>query len=1539
MPSSKSSTPSSTHRLLRWLLRLVLALVVLLALAIGVLYAWVVPRLDQWRPQLVESLQNKTGLAIEIGTLEARLSKHWLPVLQLQHATISSPQEPWRLTIARAQVGFSWQLLRGDFFGDTLIEQPQLQWTGPLHSASEPPQATPAEAAGSTQADSAGSASALQWLLKQPSIRIVNGSLSWQPAAPSASQDNAAPAAAWTISNIDLALRYHPLREWHELDLQMQAPQLIANAATLHLQGRDWARWAQQGLAAWSSASGRWRLAISELDLPALSQLMADISGLQAAPTVREGHLSVHSQGQMVDGELRSSLVELSATPIAWPITEQTRLQLTQAHLAATLTSQRQTGPDGQPRLHWQAEFKPAQLAANGHSWQSEPLQLELTTNAPAAPSNASAEPHPPVPSEALQVIAASFASRALDLGELSALLQAGIVHDAPEPEPEHASWQTRAALAVRQAQQMLAGWQPSGQLQALRLAWQRQAADTAASASPSPLAPWSLSARLHSISAGMAEATAAHPSPLVAGISNLSGRIDTSATGGEATLTIQDGAIQLPTVFDSGPIAVDRLQTQIQWRIAADGAIRVQVEVPELANPDAAGTASILWRSSSPQEIQAIEAATGQPAHALPGYLDLNAQLSRADTTAVWRYLPHSIPADVRRYVHEAIQGGHAPRVQFEVRGHLQQFPFDARLRDPVTQRYASSAGTTPTPTTSASQGPAPSKAAVAASAEPIFRISADLENVNFRYVPHYLLEADTSPLAWPDLQAVNGLLVFEGNRMDLAVQSAQLQAAPKVRVNRGSAWIDDLLHARVGVDVRASGPLADQLQVLTTTPIARMTDHVMDDLQGEGAAAFRLQLDIPLEAKQDAPFHVAGEVQLKGNQLRWWPQVPALSDLQGLVRFTDKGFSARDVQAQALGGPVVLNVVMADHVNGQPTEVAIDAQGSLSAAGLQQYAQQALANANANADQLLSALSGQTDYTLQLNTVGQRPYVSFRSSLQGLASQLPYPLDKRADESRPLRLVHSRPGPDGIAQMELVLADRIDANYTLQEPAPATAAQATTQAPVEAAEHRTAETQVRSGQLLIGQFSADEKRLPSFIRNTFSRAPGDAKVQAVIAQKQWDVAQWMPWLMIEQDDAAQKASTPQPKGAEPSWTTQLIPNVWYGHFDRLQWGAVSLHNAQIQTYQNPNNESVWTTHFKADETQGTLEYNPEYLDGTGLLRGTIEYLELPAHFGQDDAPADAGNADGSSQAAPSEAEKEANTPSPLANVRHLPTVDIEIGRLLLANRDWGKVALQAMNRVVNGHPNEWIINYLTVEVPEARLTAKGSWQDAQHSSGVSHLLSGRKKMDMQFTLDILDAGRLLSRMAMPNLLYAGTGQLNGRLSWQGSPLHPDIPSLHGDVNLDVRKGQFLKANAGAGRLLAVMSLQALPRRLTLDFRDIFSEGFAFDFVRGDIHLESGVASTNNMQMKGVNAGVVLEGSANILQETQNIHVLVVPELDAMTASLVATAINPVIGAGTFLAQFFFSKPLAQAAAQEFHIQGSWSDPIVERQSSSSAQ
>jgi uncharacterized protein (TIGR02099 family) len=265
------------------------------------------------------------------------------------------------------------------------------------------------------------------------------------------------------------------------------------------------------------------------------------------------------------------------------------------------------------------------------------------------------------------------------------------------------------------------------------------------------------------------------------------------------------------------------------------------------------------------------------------------------------------------------------------------------------------------------------------------------------------------------------------------------------------------------------------------------------------------------------------------------------------------------------------------------------------------------------------------------------------------------------------------------------------------------------------------------------------------------------------------------------------------------------------------------------------------------------------------------------------------------------------------------LPALDVVVDDFDLLGRHLGSAEINAVNR--GGVRREWRLNKLAFTTPDASFTAQGTWAGND---------AAQRRTAMNFKLDIADAGALLARFNMKDVVRRGRGRLEGEVDWQGSPLALDYPSLNGQLHIDVGAGQFLKADPGLAKLLGVLSLQALPRRLTLDFRDVFSDGFAFDFIRGDAKIAHGVASTNNLQMKGVNAAALMDGSADIAHETQNLRVVVVPEINAGTAALVATAINPAIGLGTFLAQMLLSKPLSSAATQEFQIEGSWTDPKI---------
>lgn len=271
---------------------------------------------------------------------------------------------------------------------------------------------------------------------------------------------------------------------------------------------------------------------------------------------------------------------------------------------------------------------------------------------------------------------------------------------------------------------------------------------------------------------------------------------------------------------------------------------------------------------------------------------------------------------------------------------------------------------------------------------------------------------------------------------------------------------------------------------------------------------------------------------------------------------------------------------------------------------------------------------------------------------------------------------------------------------------------------------------------------------------------------------------------------------------------------------------------------------------------------------------------------------------------------------------VRQIPALDLVVDDFTLFDIKLGRIELVA-NNTTGPAGREWRINRLSVTNPDARLQSTGNWV-------VDH--SGAQRTRMNYDLDIVNAGKLLDRFGYKEILSGGKGKMQGDISWAGLPYSLDIPSLSGQIDLTVGKGQFLKVDPGMAKLLGVLSMQSLPRRLTLDFRDVFSDGFAFDEILAKAEIAKGVAKTENLTMKGVQATVLMDGSVDIARETQNLHVAVLPEINAGAASLAYSLINPAIGVGTFLAQLFLKDPLSKTFTYEYQITGSWTEPNIQK-------
>ena len=265
---------------------------------------------------------------------------------------------------------------------------------------------------------------------------------------------------------------------------------------------------------------------------------------------------------------------------------------------------------------------------------------------------------------------------------------------------------------------------------------------------------------------------------------------------------------------------------------------------------------------------------------------------------------------------------------------------------------------------------------------------------------------------------------------------------------------------------------------------------------------------------------------------------------------------------------------------------------------------------------------------------------------------------------------------------------------------------------------------------------------------------------------------------------------------------------------------------------------------------------------------------------------------------------------------INTLPGMSLSVDDLHIGDKALGKLELKARN-----DKGAWHLDTLNLQNPDAVLKGKGVWNN-----------TGRHQTRLDFELTAKDAGKLLDRLGYGDTVRRGTARLAGDLQWSGPLTGLHYPTLSGQLTVAAQKGQFNKLEPGVGKLLGLISLQSLPRRLTLDFRDIFSDGLAFDSIEGKLAIRKGVMRTTDpLRIFGPAAQIEMQGETDLKNETQDLQVVVRPEIGSAAAVGVAI-VNPVVGAATLLANTVLQKPLNRLFSYRYHVTGTWADPKIDK-------
>ncbi|MEQ1581048.1 MAG: YhdP family protein [Steroidobacteraceae bacterium] len=271
----------------------------------------------------------------------------------------------------------------------------------------------------------------------------------------------------------------------------------------------------------------------------------------------------------------------------------------------------------------------------------------------------------------------------------------------------------------------------------------------------------------------------------------------------------------------------------------------------------------------------------------------------------------------------------------------------------------------------------------------------------------------------------------------------------------------------------------------------------------------------------------------------------------------------------------------------------------------------------------------------------------------------------------------------------------------------------------------------------------------------------------------------------------------------------------------------------------------------------------------------------------------------------------------------RQVPPIQAHINDFELGGRKLGNVRAQ-LDRV----PRGLVFTNVTAQSATFSAEAKGTWLANEGPTPAARSIA----TDVDLTLTSTDVQTTLKALGYGDVVAGTRGLLQAKLSWAGGPDAQALGRASGTVHLEIDDGQMLDLQPGAGRMLGLLSVAALPRRLSLDFSDLTDKGLAFDAVRGDFELKQGNAYTDNLKLTGPAADIGIAGRTGLGARDYDQTAVVTGNFGATLPVAGALAGGPVGAAAMLLFSQVFKEPLKGMTRGYYRITGNWDEPQVER-------
>lgn len=211
---------------------------------------------------------------------------------------------------------------------------------------------------------------------------------------------------------------------------------------------------------------------------------------------------------------------------------------------------------------------------------------------------------------------------------------------------------------------------------------------------------------------------------------------------------------------------------------------------------------------------------------------------------------------------------------------------------------------------------------------------------------------------------------------------------------------------------------------------------------------------------------------------------------------------------------------------------------------------------------------------------------------------------------------------------------------------------------------------------------------------------------------------------------------------------------------------------------------------------------------------------------------------------------------------------------------------------------------------------------------------------------LKVKNSGMLAAVLGYPEVVRDTPADVNYALNWAETPFGVSSANLAGTVDLKLGKGALLKVDVGIGRFLGLFNVDALWRRLSLDFSDLFGAGMAYDGIAGKLDIADGRAETQGFVVDGVAAKIVINGGVKLATREVDQVVTVIPNTSlalpvagVLMGGPLGPAVGAAVGAGVFVADKMMNGQVERLTQTRYLVKGSLDNPVITKASGDTPQ